>query len=400
MKKRMGITGWMGATLALALVAGVAPAMAQVEGKVSYEPAKGLILESEDGDFKFRLTNRVQFRYTHVGPDEGDDIGSFRVRRFKFKMDGHAYGYWKYKLQVNFASGSVEGSNDALLEDAYLQYTKNHWVQPFMGQGKAYFARQSLASSGKQQFVDRSIVTSGGGAEVARQIGVGLVGRDKDKRFEYNLGIYNGDGSNNVNKKVNENDKFLYVGRVVWTPFGEMKTDESAHSRPESSKLAVGVKAAHDTRTEEVDPPDGDPDPDPEVNDPPPFDADRDIASLGAELAYKIEGFSFVGEYFRVMTDQFVNDTGAETEQIDSDLYYVQAGYLFPNSLELAGRYAVIDAEETQAVDDKLTEYGAAISYYFLKHSYKVQADYRRITSDASPENDIHEGRVQFQLVF
>ncbi len=390
MKKRMGFTGWMGAAMALALLLVAAPGNAnEVEGKVSYAPAKGLILESEDGEFKFRLTNRVQFRYSHVGPDVGKDVGSFRVRRWKFKMDGHAYGHWKYKLQVNFASGSVEGSNDALLEDAYLQWTQNHWIQPFMGQGKAYFARQALASSGSQQFVDRSIVTSGGRAEIARQIGVGVVGRDSKMRFEYNFGIYNGDGANNINKKTNENDKFLYVGRAVWTPFGEMKTDESAQSRPETSKLAIGVKGAHDTRTEEVEVA-GDP-----------TDVEREIASLGAELAYKLQGFSFVGEYFRVKTDELVvTATSAGIEQRDSDLYYVQAGYLFPSSLEIAARYAVVDAEDTGAVEDKVSEYGGAISYYVLKHSYKIQADYRRITSKADPSDDLHEGRVQFQFVF
>jgi len=388
----------LGIALALLLSAAV-PAVAadeddhdSLEGKFSYTPKKGLVFKTEDDEFKFHLSNRVQVRFTDEMPEVGDTVGSFRLRRWKFKMDGHAFGHWKYKLQVNFAASSVEGDNDAFLEDAYFQYTKNHWAQPFMGQGKAYFARQALTSSGKLQFVDRSIVTSGGGAEVARQIGAGVVGTDKNKKFEYNIGIYNGDGANSINKKKNENDKFLYVGRVVWTPFGEMKLVEPAVARPKTSKLAVGLKAAHDTRTEEFDPGGGDP----------VLDVDTEILAYGAELAYKIHGFSLVGEYFRVTNETVEPGMMGSPEliEVDEDLYYAQIGYVFPMELELAGRYAVVDPQGS-LLDAQETEVGFAISYYFQgSNSYKVQADYRELDFAADPLRDTKVARVQFQFVF
>ena len=364
-----------------------------LEGHLSYTPRGGLVVESSDGSFKFHLSNRVQFRYTYESPEVGDSKGSFRLRRFKFKMDGHAFTHWKYKLQVNFASGTVEGDNDSLLEDAVVKYTKHHWAQPFMGQAKTFFARQALTSSGKQEFVDRSIVTSGGGAEVARQIGIGLVGRDKKKRFEYNLGIYNGDGANSVNKKENENDEYLIVGRVVWTPFGEYKLDEVALDRPESSKLAVGIKGASDTLTRDFDPDDTGP--------LVPVSVDLDVVGFGAELAYKIHGFVLNAEWFTVDTD--VPETGPggmiDIVKVERALYYAQLGYLFRSNVEVAGRYAVIDPD-VSGPSEQVTEAGVAVSYYIRGHDYKVQSDYRRIELDADPTRDTDEVRFQFQFVF
>jgi hypothetical protein len=387
------MTSRLGAVLALLAVAAF-PVLAQdsdEKGDFSYTPTNGLVFESANDEFKLRLSNRVQVRFTEEDPAEGDSTGSFRVRRFKLKLDGHAFYHWKYKLQVNFAAGSVEGDNDALLEDVYLQYTKRPWLQPFLGQGKAYFARQSLTSSGKQQFVDRSIVTSGGNAEIARQVGAGIVGHDKDKRFEYNLGVYNGDGTNSINQKKNQNDEFLWVGRFVWTPFGEYKLAEGALDRPESSKLALGVKGRTDTITEDFDS-DGDGGVDP-------VPVDLDLSAAGFEFAYKIHGFSTVGEWFRVMADQpTVDGLGmVTTEEVELDAWYVQLGYLFPNKIEIAGRYAEIDPEIQGSTK---TEAGLAVSYYISKHNYKFQADFRDLQDDADPLEDTQEARFQFQFVF
>lgn len=363
------------------------------KGAFSYRPDKGVTFESADKTFKVRITNRVQIRYTHEDPDFGDSKGSFRIRRYKFKIDGHAFTHWKYKLQVNFAAGSVEGDNDALLEDVYLQYTKNHWVQPFMGQGKAYFSRQALVSSGKQQFVDRTFITSGGNAEVARQIGIGLVGTDKKKRYEYNFGIYNGDGTNSINQKENQNDKFLYVARFVWTPFGEYKLAESSLDRPDSSKLALGIAWRSDTITEDFD-----------TGGPPGVvPVDLDVSAYGFEYAYKIKGFNTTGEWITATEDVPSADLVGNiiiTEQ-ETDFWYIQAGYLLPMNLEFAGRWAKLDPEELGALasldgDSR----GIAVSYYIRGHQYKVQADYRQIDFDDPVEEDFNEFRVQFQFAF
>ena len=183
----------------------------------------------------------------------------------------------------------------------------------------------------------------------------------------------------------------MFVGRVVWTPFGEMKLTEPALSRPETSKFAVGLKAAQDTLTEEFDPGGGDP----------AYDVDTEVTVYGVELAYKIHGFSFVGEYFRRSAEFIDSGTASVVDlgELEEDLYYAQAGYVFANHLEVAGRYAVVDPRDT-LVDEAETEIGLAISYYISDNSYKVQADYREIDFAGDPLKDTQIARVQFQFMF
>jgi len=322
----------------------------------------GTTVESPNGKFKLKLTNRIQFRFTQEDPEAGNSMGSFRIRRFKFKLAGTALENVKFQFQANFAG-------DPELEDAWIQYTKNHWIQPRVGQMKVAFGRQNLTSSGKQQFVDRTLVVRE--FEARRDQGITVIGHNKSKTFEYNVGIYNGNG---VNNSANDDNEFMYTTRVVYTPFGEYKLAEGSLDYPETSKLAIGIKALMN-------------------NFETPMSGEDDISVYAVEAAYKIRGFSFVTEYAQ-RTDDI-----ALTGELDSDAYYAQAGYLFPNKkLELALRIAEISPDTATSTD--LSETGIAASYYLRKHNYKVQADYRQIEFDADPNDDFKEFRVQLQLVF
>jgi phosphate-selective porin len=340
---------------------------------------KGFRFKSADGENELKISNRVQVRFTYEDPEVGDSIGSFQLRRWKFKMSGKIYGHWKYQLQVDFAGQGdrtldivgteVEVPEQDALEDAWFQYTKNKWAQPWLGQGKVFFGRQRLTSSGSLQFVDRALLVQV--AEVPRDIGVGLVGQSAGKKFEYNVGVYNG---NSLNQKENDNNKFAYAGRVVWTPFGEYKLAESALDRPESVKLAVGLDGFMNTITTDMG-------------------EDLDIAVFGFEFALKIQGFSTVSEYFK--TDRDVAGGGSAK----SDGGYVQFGYLFPGNFEIAGRYATIEPDNPLLLDE-VDSKGIAINYYFDKHAYKIQADYRQIEKKTDSLEDLNVFRVQMQFAF
>lgn len=361
------------ALVVLSLMA-VVPAGASDDdwGKSGYQ--KGFKLESADKKFTMRISNRVQVRYAYVMP-EGDleSIGSFRIRRFKFKMDGVVYGHWKYKLQVNFAGTQLAVDND-VLEDAYFQYTKVRMAQPWMGQGKPFFMRQRLTSSGKQQFIDRSIVAGEFG--VQRQIGVGLTGKNKSKTFEYGVGLYNGNGRN---FKVNDNNEYMVAGRAVWMPFGEYKLEESAFDYPDRVKFAVGVDFLTNTETDRDD--------DGNITD------ETDLRVYGIEAAFKIGGFNAVGEYYLGQA----GPSGGDLEDIDGG--YIQAAYLFPGRhWEVALRYATLNLDSIGDFDEK--ESGIAVNYYVVKHNYKWQFDYRRLTQRLGTDIDTDEIRLQAQISF
>jgi phosphate-selective porin len=364
---------------ALSLCACLGTTVAADEDSPKFGYKGGLFYESADRSMSLKINNRVQVRFTHEDPEMGDSFGSFRLRRWKFKMSGHVFDHWKYKLQVNFAGrgdrtvdvedGEVDLGQTDVLEDAWFQYTKHPWYQPWVGQGKVFFGRERLTSSGKLQFVDRALLV--GTAEVPRDIGVGLVGQSKNQRFEYQVGIYNG---NALNQQKNDNDKFAYAGRVVWTPFGEYKLVEGALDRPESSVLAVGLDGYLNTSTSDAG-------------------EDLDVNVYGVEFAYKLHGFSAVAEYY--LADQDTEGGGSE----EADGGYAQVGYLFANNIEVAGRYATIDAQNETLFDD-VDSKGIALNYYFKGHSYKIQADYRRIDDKTDDAEDVDVFRVQMQFAF
>lgn len=332
-----------------------APKKAEPKFDVSWKGGKTTI-KTENA--KIDIGSRVQFRYTYDDPDGGDSKGSFRVRRAKFAVSGTIYQHFKFKTQAVWSGGSTT------LEDAYIDYTKNRMATVRFGQGKAFFGRQELTSSGKQQFVDRSITS--GRFSHGRDQGVALHGMNDTKTFEYNVGIYNGNGRN---KSSNDDDDYLTVGRVVWTPFGEFKLEESSLDYPDRPKLAIGASILENT------------------------DSGDDVSRTGVEFAYKVKGFNTVAEYY----DETVDFLGGGSE--DTSGYYVQLGYLFPNKkFEVAFRNAVISPDVSGPSEDE-TENGVAFSYYLHKHGQKFQADWRTIEDDASGLDD-NEIRFQYQIVF
>lgn len=329
-----------------------------------------------------QISNRAQARFTQTDPEVGDGVGSFRLRRMKTTIEGNAYNsLWRFKLQANWVGGDVvtnvtQAANGVVtqtrargpvLEDAEIWFAKNPMATLWVGQGKGYFGRQELTSSGRQQFVDRSIASDRFAAN--RQVGIGLIGANQSKTFEYNLGIYNGNGFNTT---TNDNDKFLYIGRVVWTPFGEVKLEDSALDYPDSWRLALGAGFFNNTTGTGT--------------------AETDIERFSAEVKAIYQGFNIAGEYF-TETSQRVHQA-----EVDTDGYWLQAGYLFPNKkFELAARLSEISPDTATPQDQ--TETGLAASWYFDKHVHKLQGDYRQIENDRTNTKD-NELRLQLQLIF
>ena len=69
---------------------------------------------------------------------------------------------------------------------------------------------------------------------------------------------------------------------------------------------------------------------------------------------------------------------------------------------ELAFRYAQIDPSDLMH-DDKRTEIGGALNYYYNKHNLKVQADFRQIKDEAANSGKgtkTKEFRLQTQFIF
>jgi phosphate-selective porin OprO and OprP len=304
------------------------------------------------------LGSRFQLLYRYLNPDEGSDNGSFSIRRARLSLSGEAYQYFDYAMQIEMAGSGVN------LIDANIRYRIGSMATLWAGQGKAYFGRQQLVSSGNLNFVDRTEVDARFSAK--RQTGIAMTGQNESQTFEYNIGIYNGTGIN----RANDNGKYMKVARVVFTPFGEFPMSESAHEYPDTPKLAIGISGLHTT--------DG-------VS-----DLETDITRLNLESAFKFKGVNISSEFYwedarPTLSDSF-NTIG----------WYSQAGYMMPGRRnEVVLRYAVIDSDEFVA--DDLVETGVAFSHYFYGHKAKLQADLRKIKRSNIDSNDL-EFRLQLQV--
>jgi phosphate-selective porin OprO/OprP len=340
------------------------------DGKTTFETKAG----------KVALYNRIQGRYTLADPEVGDAVGSFRIRRLHTIFEGTIYEVWKGKVQVNWTgtdtvtdvtqSGTTVSRSrirGPVLDDAEIQWARYPLATVWAGQGKVFFGRQELTSDTRLQFVDRSIASER--FSVKRDQGVALIGADRRKLFEYEVGLYNGNGPNQA---TNDNQDYGTAQRFVFTPFGELSLAESSLDYPDTPKLAIGGEAFQNTRGTGA--------------------AAADVTRYGAEFAFKVKGFNAVAEYYTENSDPVV---GAE---LDTDGYYAQIGYLFPNrEFELAGRYSEVSPDTP--IDNDMKESGVAASWYWDKHNHKIQADYRKLEDVRRNVTD-DEFRVQLQLVF
>jgi phosphate-selective porin OprO/OprP len=354
------------------------PKPATPDFTITYKDAKTTI---EGKNARISFYNRFQGRYTLVQPEVGDDVGSFRIRRFHTIFEGTVYKVWKAKLQVNWTgtdtvtdvtqSGTTVSRSrirGPVLDDAELQWAKYPLATVWAGQGKVFFGRQELTSDTRLQFVDRSIASER--FSVKRDQGVALIGQNRTKLFEYQAGLYNGNGPNQA---TNDNKQYGTVQRFVLTPLGEFPLAESSLDYPETPRLAIGGEVWQNTLGTGT--------------------SERDVTRYGAELAFKLKGFNAFGEYYTETVDPVA---GAD---IDTDGYYAQAGFLFPNKLfEIAGRYSVVSPDVAGPSQDQ-TETGVAASWYWEKHNHKIQADYR-ILEDERLDREDKEFRLQLQLVF
>ena len=328
------------------------------------------------------ISNRVQVRYTHDQPGDPNSStpseeskGSFRIRRAKTKFEGWFYNKaLTYDLQLNWADTSSS------LEDAAINYDLSKGSKLIMikgGQFKVPFRRQEITSSGRQQFVDLTIMSEQFAR--GRDIGIQLWGQTPAGALEWRAGIFNGAGRN---RTTNDNDKFQFDGRITWNIMGDVGYSECDFETTDKPMMALAVAYEANNAQGSTS---GD-------------DADRE--SFGSDFVFKFKGLSIFVEYFRRVSEMEV------AADFDTEGYVAQMGYfVYKRTVELAVRWATIDpSDQTTAsgvpvANDHLTERGVGVNWFMNKHNLKLQADWRQIENE---ETDItlDEARLQMQFIF
>ncbi|MBT8491550.1 MAG: OprO/OprP family phosphate-selective porin, partial [Deltaproteobacteria bacterium] len=264
-----------------------------------------------------------------------------------------------------------------------------------VGQYKIPYSRQRVISSGALQLVDRSIAN----AEFTLDRDIGFDLRSKNllglNLLRYYVGVYNGEGRSAYS---NGTKHLMYLGRIEILPLGIFKDySEGDFQRLAKPGLSLGVSYTFANNARAVRVNQGAPRAD---------GGTADHHNIAADVTFKYGGFSFASEFFwRDGDPKPVEDAVDENgNPIPTPLtrqglgWFAQAGYLLPQRpLEIAGRYGRVQGEGTSTLTDQ-NEGGAAASYYFARHAFKLQADFFRLWPDRSFEEGEWRFRMQLQV--
>jgi hypothetical protein len=374
------------------------------------------------------MTNRVQFRVTYNderGQDtevddsagqkarstNGRDFFNFRVRRAKTKFEGNIFEKeFKYVVQLVWTEGG-----DNIVEDAFFTWAKWKEFNVSGGQAKVPFEYQFNVSSGKQQFVDRSVVSNTFNQSWGKGIWLsGVIGDEAHTWVKYWVGIYN--GRLRANNDFRNQDKALapdaFNGagagsidadlmpalRVETHPLGNVADDMTdMRTREESKKVlfSVGVAlnwfisrfANSDLRPNTFSPGSGR------------SDTGHDTINLTLDGHFRFYGLSVNIEYIHRHTEfhnfggqennGVTQNQGAPGDLTDSGLLFEVGFFILPKQLDVGFRFGWVDSDEYWAggSDDKRfavapdsTEIGLTVGYYLGGHNLKFQLDFTYIS--------------------
>lgn len=380
--------------------------------------SKGFRFATRDGNWETNLQWRGQFRYTNPtrsDPRQIEDFNNnensnFEPRRLRMKIGGHGFQPWlKYYFEVDLQpSADVDASNPdtgARVIDWRVDIAKWEWFGVRLGQWKIDLNRERVDSSGRQQFVERSIVNRI--FTIDRQVGIqarGHLFKGTPADMRYYAGVFNGEGRGSFN----ESNEHLVMGRLQWNFFGRdlawRQTDVEYTELPTGS-LAFAAASTDGPCTRFSSSGCGNLDG---------FlrpglagDEQYEIDQWVQEFAFKYRGLSIQQEYHRKDIDDTV--LGISNELTG---YYAQTGYFFhhlipavPAPLELAFRYAYVEEpnEVDRLFDNEREEFTIAANWFIAGHNNKITLDYSYLTLDdglvgaSDSENRI---RLQWDVSF
>lgn len=360
---------------------------------------KGFEIETADGRFLFQIQPRLQVRLSYPFDSDPvtfeqfgeDDELSLSVRRARLKVGGHGFRPWlKYYFEYELASSAL--LNFEVMVQKYESLSLR------VGQWKVEYNRERMISSGKQQTLDRSILTYP--FTVDRQQGVSLFGRLRGEGIAdltYAVGMFSGSGRG---EQANDDTTPMFVGRLQWNPLGD-PVPMSGSDLERHQDLVLGVALAGATNRSRYT---------------------RFSQSGGGQLPGFGEGVA--GQY---RVHQAVLETAAmwkglswqqelhwkeieDRENVETTRlagHLAQLGYFpgemwsaVPSQLELAFRHAVYDPDlDTEDLTEQ--EFALAVNWFFSGHANKLTAEVAYIALDQTTvEASRTRVRVQWDISF
>ena len=356
---------------------------------------KGFIFKDKTGNYLMNLEFRGQFRLSYPTDTDPLSLSDYQneqvylgVKRARIKVGGHAFKPWmKYYLEYELLSTN--------LLDFRLMFGKFPWLKIKLGQWKVQYNRERIISSGKQQTVERSILTRA--FTIDRQQGLSVYGHligNNALNFNYWVSIFMGTGRGST---TNDDNHLMYMSRIQWNPMGKSMefsgSDIENHERFVMLLAFAGVtNQSPYTRFsqsgggqlegfEEGEP------------------GQYRVNQLMQETAGKYRGFSWQQElHFK----QIIDNKNHNVTNMFGNL--VQAGYFpgnaldfFPVKVEIYTRYAFY-FPDMEFYDNYNNEYTFGLNWFISGHRFKVSAETSYLGTSVSSEEVYNGWRYRAQL--
>lgn len=301
----------------------------------------------------------------------------FRLRRTRVNITGDFAEQFDFKVEGDFEQS--DGLSPATrtgfsATDIFINWHRFPEANVEVGQWKAPFGLEQITPDATIYTIERSLPT--GALTPERQIGAMLWGKpltnvlpEQKDLVTYYAGIFNGNGRNFNN---NDNNEFMYVGRLELLPFkGKLMGQDASlkiagdyfYSRDEtgtniSPALNLRVNADGSLTSYTLTSPDK-----------------RHAYSFDAWL--KVGPFDLIGEYF----DEKVRPRGMTFSAFEASGYYVQGSYfLLPKKLQAVLKWESLDPG--QVSNDGIHSITGGLNYYIHGDGIKLMANYIHTWSD------------------
>lgn len=363
--------------------------------EVSYKD--GINFRYKPVHFAMKLKFRIQNRYSFEDYDSDGttaDKSEFLTRRVRLRLEGSVLDpKLTYKLQLGFSRQDMDWDGSLypnVLRDANVGYQFTDEDQIIIGLAKLPGNRQRVISSGRLEFVDRSIANAL--LTLDRDVGLQWWHRFGETRPLWaKLALTNGQGRGSAQRDNGMN----FTSRLEWLPFGTYKDDGDTYegdlAYEENLKASFAAGYSHNGKASRTMGQLG-----ADIND----GVGRELKTFLSDVLIKYRGWAWSSEYFRRTVDK--PEVDATQTIFDGQGWNTQLSYTWRSMYTTGVRWA-----ETRPDDNvknlllKEDQYSVMFGKYFNKHNVKLQADINyqptyRASNDTTRDNWIY--RVQLEL--
>jgi phosphate-selective porin OprO and OprP len=383
-----------------------------VEKSVAVEEKPQIYVTPRASEFKLVLGGYIQMNLEdgEVSAFEGR-FGQtalkdrFRLRRTRINLTGDFAENFDFKVEGEFENSDGISSNrtDFSGTDIFINWHQFAEANVKVGQWKAPFGLEQLTPDPSLIIIERSLPT--GAITPERQIGVQVWGKpftniwpaQKDL-LTYYAGIFNGNGRNVT---VNDNNNFMYVGRLELLPWqGKLLGQNS------SLKLGADVLNSRDDKGTNISQ---------SLNllvnsdgslSPFTLPGADERTAWSVDAWFNLGPFDLIGEYLQEKVNgRTVAGVPPGFADFTTNGFYVTAAYfLIPKKLQAAVRWEQLNPG--QKGNDGIHSITGGLNYYIHGDDLKLMANYIHTWSDfrqANPQfgdDQFDEVIMRLQLMF